>query len=68
MLLLTIRNIKRAGDVPHLKLRWIESVTVPEGQDMVNLGVAEHNITISGKPSPVMVTSAELQQLKYMAY
>ena len=67
MLLLTIRNIKRAGDVPNLKLRWIESVTMPEGQDMVDLGVAEIKITISGKPSPVMVTSAELQQLKYMA-
>ena len=67
ILLLTIRNIRRAGDVPHLKLRLIEAVTMPEGQDMVDLGVAEHKTMMSGKPSPVTVTAGELQQLKYMA-
>ena len=41
---------------------------MPEGQDMVDLGVAEHKTAMSGKPSPVMVTVAELQQLKYMAH
>ena len=68
MLLLTIRNIKRTGDVPHLKLRLIESVTKPEGQDIVDLGLAEHKTAMSGKPSQVMVTVGELQQLKYLAH
>ena len=68
MLLLYIRNVKRAGDVPHLKLRLMESVTMPEGQDMVHLGVAEHKNAMSGKLSSGMVTTGGLQQLKYMAH
>ena len=39
-----------------------------EGQDMVDLGLAEHKTAMSEKPSPVTVTAGELQQLKYMAY
>ena len=30
--------------------------------------MAEHKTPMSGKPSQVMVTAAELQQLKYMAH
>ena len=40
---------------------------MPEGQDIVDLGVAEHETAMSEKPSHVMVTAAELKQLKYMA-
>ena len=67
ILFLTIRTIRRAGDVPHLKLRLIVAVTMPEGQDMVDQGVAEHKTAMLGKLSPVTITAAELQQLKTRA-
>lgn len=65
MLLLTIR---RAGDVHHLKLNLVESIKFPEGQNFVELRVAEHETAAAEKPFPVMCTTEELQQLQYLEH
>ena len=67
MLLLTVRNVKRAGDVPHLLIRQVESMEIPEKDTVVEFQIAKHKTAGAGKPSPLKVSIAELVQLKQFA-
>ena len=42
MILLLIRNVKRAGDLPHLKIKLIEQVKVEKSDKWTEYKIAEH--------------------------
>ena len=57
MLLLTVRNVKRAGDVPHLLIRQVEAMEIPDKETDVEFLIAKHKTAGAGKPSPLKVSS-----------